>query len=278
MAYLLVNNQILKEAETNLTSFLLNTPDVYKHSIWFGFGGIPLLDENLDILEIELKTLGHNVPDLFKNRRELFRLLKRMLNKNRIYRTGLITFQFFIAEEKIDYLITCKAFEESDFQTNTQGLLINISNSKLLSHSHNTYSRFGRAPFWKQVRAEMKDNTKQIAVILNEKEIVCEGIAANLFMVKENVLFTPSIKTGCYSDVIRPEIIRQAKELNLKVVEADDLEPKHLLQMDEIFFASEIQGLQWVLGFENRRYVHEYTDRIYAALNIFLESKTENQK
>nr|WP_321356129.1 aminotransferase class IV [uncultured Draconibacterium sp.] len=278
MAYLLVNKQILKEAETNLTPFLLNTPDVYKHCLWFGFGGIPLLDENLDILEFELKTLGHNVPGLFKNRRELFRLLKRMLNKNRFYRTGLITFHFFIAEEKIDYLITSRAFEEFDFQMNEQGLLISISDSKLLSHSHNNNSRLGKATFWKHVSAEITENTNRAAVILNEKDVICEGIAANVFMMKDNILFTPTINTGCYTDVIRPEIIRLAIDLNMKVVEANDLESKHLLQMDEIFFASEIQGIQWVLGFENRRYVHQYTDRIYAALNKFLESKTENQK
>ncbi|WP_297095198.1 aminotransferase class IV [uncultured Draconibacterium sp.] len=278
MAYLLVNNQILKEAETNLTPFLLSTPEVYKHSIWFGFGGIPLLDENLDILELEFKTLGHDLPDLFKNRRELFRLLKRTLNKNRFYRTGLITFQFFIADDKIDYLVTCKAFEDFDFQINEQGLLISISDSKLLSYSRNNNSRFGKATLWKQVRAEITDNTNRAAVILNEKDMVCEGIASNVFMVKDNILFTPSINTGCYSDTIRPEVIRIANDLNMKVVEADDLETKHLLQMDEIFFASEAQGIQWVLGFENRRYVHQYTDRIYASLNKFLEKKTENQK
>ena len=83
MAYLLANNHIYKESEAKLTPFLLNAPDVYKHSVWFGFGGIPLLDENLKILETELKMLGQDLPDLFKNRRELFRLLKRMLNKNR---------------------------------------------------------------------------------------------------------------------------------------------------------------------------------------------------
>jgi len=278
MAYLLVNNQILKEAETNLTPFLLNAPDVYKHSIWFGFGGIPMLDENLDILKIELKSLGHDLPVLFQNRRELFRLLKRMLNKNRFFRTGLITFQFFITEEKIDYLVTCKAFNDFDFQINTQGLLIGISSSKLLSHSQNSNSRFGKATLWKQVCAEMKERPSQATIILNEKDIVCEGIAANLFMIKENVLFTPSVKTGCYCDVIRPEIMRLANELNIKVVEADDLAPQHLLQMDEIFFASETKGIQWILGFENRRYVHQHTDRIYAALNKFLEIKTEKQK
>lgn len=278
MAYLLVNNRILKEAETNLTPFLLNTPDVYKHSIWFGFGGIPLLDENLDILEIELKTLGHDLPNLFKNRRELFRLLKRMLNKNRFYRTGLITFQFFISQKQVDYLISCNAFEDFDFQINAQGLLINISDSKLLSQSQNSNSRFAKATFWKQVRAEIKNNANPAAIILNEKGIASEGISANLFMIKENILFTPSVKTGCYRDVIRQEIIRLSNDIEMKVVEAEDLKPKYVLQMDEIFFASETKGIQWVLGFENRRYVHQYTDRIYAALNQFLEKKTENQK
>ena len=278
MAYLLVNNHILKETEAKLTPFLLNTPDIYKHSIWFGFGGIPLLDENLEILEIELKTLGHDLPELFKNRRELFRLLKRMLNKNRFYRTGLITFQFFITEEKIAYLVTCKAFEDFDFQINAQGLFISISTSKVLSHSQYNISRFGRAALWKQVAAECKDKTNTRAVILNEKEIVCEGIAANLFMIKDKVLFAPSVNTGCYCDLIRPEIMRLANGLNMKVVETDDLEPKHLLQMDELFFASETQGIQWILGFEDRRYVHRHTDKIYAALNSFLEKKTEDQR
>ena len=97
-------------------------------------------------------------------------------------------------------------------------------------------------------------------------------------MIKENILFTPSVKTGCYRDVIRQEVIRLSNDIEMKVVEAEDLKPKYVLQMDEIFFASETKGIQWVLGFENRRYVHQHTDRIYAALNQFLEKKTENQK
>ncbi len=102
MAYVLANNNILKDSEANLTSFLLNAPFVVKHSIWFGFGGIPLLSENLAIIEQELKRLGYDLPPLFKNHRELFRLSKRMLNKNRFYRTGLITLQFFLNDDKLN--------------------------------------------------------------------------------------------------------------------------------------------------------------------------------
>lgn len=277
MAYLLANTTILSEAEANLTPFLLNAPFVAKHSIWFGYGGIPLLTENLVIIEQELKRLGHDLPSLFKNRRELFRLCKRMLNKNRFYRTGLITFQFFLNADKIDFIVTAKAFTQSDFQINSQNLLATVSELKEFSHSPNYNSMFAKAPLWQQINA-LYNEESQAAIILNEKQAICEGPASNIFMIKKDVLFTPSLETGCYSDVLRSEIIKIAENLQLQIAESDNLEIKHLIQMDEVFFASEAKGIQWILGFENRRFVHEYTDKIYTELNKFLGKKVEDQK
>lgn len=276
MAYLLANNTIISEAEANLSSFVLEASFVTKHSVWFGFGGIPLLKENLSVIEEEFKALGHHLPPLFKNHRELFRLTKRVLNKNRFYRTGLISFHFYFSAEKVDFLVTAKAFSSFDFQLNEQGLF--ISASKKIQFSQISESSFARAIFWEQVAAQNTNRKHTLAIILNENQIVCEGVASNVFMVKENVLFTPSINSGCYADVLRSEIIRLAKEINMKVIESEDIEIKHIRQMNEVFFASEAQGIQWILGFENRRYVHEYTDRIYSGLNNFLEKKVEIQK
>lgn len=276
MAYLLANNTIISEAEANLSSFVLEASFVTKHSVWFGFGGIPLFKENLSVIEEEFKALGHHLPPLFKNHRELFRLTKRVLNKNRFYRTGLISFHFYFSAEKVDFLVTAKAFSSFDFQMNEQGLF--ISASKKIQFSQISESSFARAIFWKQVAAQNTNRKHTLAIILNENQMVCEGVASNVFMVKENVLFTPSINSGCYADVLRSEIIRLAKEINMKVVESEDIEIKHIRQMNEVFFASEAQGIQWILGFENRRYVHEYTDRIYSGLNNFLEKKVEIQK
>lgn len=277
MAYLLANNTILSEAEANLTPFLLSAPFVAKHSIWFGYGGIPLLTENIAIIEQELKRLGHDLPQLFKNHRELFRLCKRMLNKNRFYRTGLTTFQFFLNDDKVDFLATAKAFTQTDFQINTQNLLATVSELLEFSHSPNYNSMFAKAPLWQQINAlHHEDSTASI--ILNEKQVICEGPASNIFMIKKDVLFTPSLETGCYADVLRPIVIKIAGNLQLQVVESDDVEIKHFKQMDEVFMASEVKGIQWILGFEDRRFVHEYTDKIYTELNKFLEKKVEDQK
>ncbi|HYQ59210.1 MAG TPA: aminotransferase class IV [Draconibacterium sp.] len=275
---MLANNSILSESEANLTPFLLNASFVTKYTVWFGFGSIPLLEENLTEIELELNALGHQLPPLFKNRRELFRLTKRMLNKNRFYRTGLINFQFFFNAKNTDSLITAKAFSRSDFHMNSQGLLAHLSELNEYSESPFHKSRPAKAIFWEQVGSESKSTESSAIIILNEKQVVCEGIDANLFMVKENALFTPSTKSGCYSDILRPVIIQLAKELNMNVIEPDDIEVKHLQKMDEVFFASEAQGIQWILGFENRRYVHECTDRIFAALNYYLKKNVKEME
>lgn len=276
MAYVLANNEILKASEANLTPFLFNSPDVYKYSIWFGFGGIPLFYENLPILTRELTTLGLGIPELLKNPRELFRLAKRLLNKNRFYRSGLLTFQFFCIKGKVDLLITCKAFEQFDFQINKHGLLMNSAKRRLCSNMPDAGSQFAKSYFWQQASAAIKNKTNALTVILNDKNAVCEGIASNLFMIKENRLYTPSARTACYADVLRPEIIRLANKLQLQVTEAEKLTLKNLLQMDEVFFVSETKGIQWALGYEERRFVNQNTHKIYNALNTFLKEKAKS--
>ncbi len=98
MKYVIVNGEILKKEETNVTSFFWNDPLVLAEKIWFGFGGIPLFEEKTEQIIQQLQNLGANIPDLFLNQREFFRRIKRMLNKNRFYRTGLINIQILISD------------------------------------------------------------------------------------------------------------------------------------------------------------------------------------
>jgi hypothetical protein len=43
--------------------------------------------------------------------------------------------------------------------------------------------------------------------------------------------------------------------------------------MNEIFFASEEIGIQWVLGVENKRFVNPVTKQIHRKLNKILKEK-----
>ncbi len=276
MNFLIVNNTIYSEQEANLTSFLLPAPFMLGQTFWFGFGGIPLFKENLQTIEKELNALNRELPPHFKNQRELFRLTKRMLNKNRFYRSGLITFQIFISENKIETLITSRAFSEFDFPINKQGLLITISELKKFSNSQQNQLSFQNRHLWQQIKASNNNTPYAGSVILNQDNRICEGIESNIFMIKDGVLYTPSPETGCYLDVTRDIVIQLAQSLKLKIAETAEVEEKHLRQMDEIFFASEKNGIQWVLGIGDRRFVHEYSDLICGKINLYLKARVEN--
>jgi hypothetical protein len=43
--------------------------------------------------------------------------------------------------------------------------------------------------------------------------------------------------------------------------------------MDEVFFANEENGIQWVLGVGNKRFVHQVSDKINIELNHYLKTK-----
>ncbi|WP_297090133.1 aminotransferase class IV [uncultured Draconibacterium sp.] len=275
MAYLLFNNSIVRENEVSLTPVLLEAPLILKHYVWYGFGGIPLLKENIVLLEQKLHALNRELPALFKNQREFSRLLKRTLNKNRYYRSGLFIIQLFLGENRDNFMVSCRPFTESGLPRNPQGLFLHVAKPKIFSQLNNYTGSLGKEELWRQASATQTDMQNSKVVLLNQREAVSEGIGSNIFMVKENHVFTPALTTGCFADVLRPEVLRLCEKLKMKIIESDNLTPKHMQQMDEVFFVSEMRGVQWILGFQERRYVHEFSDKIYKELNHFIQEKVQ---
>jgi branched-chain amino acid aminotransferase len=104
-------------------------------------------------------------------------------------------------------------------------------------------------------------------VFLNENGFVTDCIGANVFGIRKGELITPSIETGCYTDLLRAHVIEVTKELSLKINETASLHKEELIKMDEIFIASEASGIEWVVGIGNKRFVHSVSDLVQGRLN-----------
>lgn len=273
MEFLLINGKVVSKSEANLTNFVWNEPFIISQKVWFGFGGIPLFNENLKAIEAQFDSFKVALPALFKNKRELFRLTKRMLNKNKFYRSGYITYQFFITNDEVNYIASSQAFSTFDFPFHETGLLVNFSLVKKSSVYNLGALKCHNRHLWKAAKAASKSSAFNNAILLNENEKICEGIGTNIFMIKKAVLITPSLTTGCYNGVLRNIILQHAKALNLKVIEVPEIAKEHLFEMEEVFFASEEYGIQWVLGIDKKRFVHEYSENIYFELNNYLKEK-----
>jgi branched-chain amino acid aminotransferase len=273
MDYIIINGEIVKKQETEYISFFWDEPFIISKIMWFGFGGIPLFSENIESIKTTLETLNIAIPHLVNDERELFRITKRMLNKNRYYRSGIIKVQLFIDKNETNTVVNSFAFAEFDFPFSEQGLIINFS--EIEKYSVNPLNKFAffNAPFWKFAKAQNQETNFDNSIFLNEKEAVCDCISSNIFMVKGKQLYTPSIGTGCYIDGLRNHILEIAPKAGLKVSEIDNVKKDVIFQMNEIFLASEEHGIQWVIGVENKRFVRNYSVNIHALLNEFLKKK-----
>lgn len=271
--FVIVNGNVVDKDDVNLSHLFWENQKKISREMWFGFGGIPLFTENIDLLIRELEILNLPCPDLLKNKRELFRITKRMLNKNKFYRSGFIHFQLFWNEKEFNTIITSQAFKTFNFPISEKGILVNFSD--LEKYSKNQMNRFSfySESFWNLVSAKNRETSFQNSIILNENQSVCECISSNIFLIKENELFTPSLNTGCFKGNLRNTILEISTQLNLKTTESSTLKKEDIFTMEELFIASEENGMQWILGVENKRFVHHYSEKINESLNDYLKEK-----
>lgn len=87
---------------------------------------------------------------------------------------------------------------------------------------------------------EAADNACEDAIMLSASGLIAETASANLFWIKRDTLFTPSLETGCVAGTTRDAIIRLSP-LPVSQVESP-LET--LLDTDEIFMSNVRYGVR----------------------------------
>lgn len=94
--------------------------------------------------------------------------------------------------------------------------------------------------------AEARGRGFDESVHLNERGKIATASMANLFWLKDDVLFTPALKTGCLAGTTREVILE-----NLDCVEIET-EIDHICDADEIFLTSAGLGITQVSAFDGR--------------------------
>ena len=79
-------------------------------------------------------------------------------------------------------------------------------------------------------------------VMLNERGEVAECTAANIFIVKNNKVYTPPLSSGCLEGITRGILFEIAPEVGLPVIE-QTLRPDDLFSAEEVFLSSTNRNL-----------------------------------
>lgn len=90
-------------------------------------------------------------------------------------------------------------------------------------------------------------------IFLTKEGYIAEGIVSNIFFVKKDSLYTPSLETGILNGVTREHIIYLAKRNKIPVIEGL-FRLEDLNNADEIFITNSIQEIVPINNFENNNY------------------------
>jgi 4-amino-4-deoxychorismate lyase len=90
-------------------------------------------------------------------------------------------------------------------------------------------------------------------IFLTAEGYLAEGVVSNLFWVKGNTVFTPSIKTGILNGITRQFVIQLVKQKGCKVEEGF-FKPEALNDADELFITNSIQEVVGINQWNNQTF------------------------
>ena len=115
-------------------------------------------------------------------------------------------------------------------------------------------------------RAEWESPDIQEGLMLDINNHVIEGTMSNVFFVKDNHLYTPSLKQSGIAGIMRDFIIQTATTLGIQV-EQGLYSKQQLLNADEIFVSNSVMGLWSIKQLEQKTFIKgRVTQQLQTAL------------
>lgn len=112
-----------------------------------------------------------------------------------------------------------------------------------------------------------KENHWDDCLIVNQDKKIIESISSNLFWVKNQIIRTPLISSGCVDGVMRKQILQFAQDNHIEVKESRGTTWEELLEAEEIFLSNSVNGIRWVVAMGHKRYFNRIPKQIERWLN-----------
>lgn len=244
------------------------------------------LFETMRMMEGNLMYFKYHVERLFKGMQtlklnyhkafdqefiasEIFSLARA----NKIYKNARIRFSVFREDggwytpEKntFQYLIEIESLESSAYNAE-RGLIVDVYRDVRKDYSALSSLKTINSLPYVLAGVYRKENQLDECILLNREDNIVESISSNVFLVKENKVYTPSISEGCIDGVMRKVVIDLLKKKGITLYETK-LPVALLEHSDEIFLTNALKGIQSVVGIGPKRYFSKLGKELLTELN-----------
>ncbi len=243
------------------------------------------IDEHLQHLRQGMEAAMMAIPDKFNNHGKVFsREISRLITKNRVFRGSLVSIHVFrsvyaplsSSADVIEYVVSCEPLDCLGYKLNDRGFRVDVLPKMALPVSQmSNYYTHDNATLRVAVQKHCLTANLDDAILLNhEGHIVETANSGNLFIIKDNTIYTPPLADGCKDDVMRTKILEViAPKLGFAVVSDKSLKEADFKHTTEMFAASTVTGIRWVAAYKTMRFMRIKTNKILKEISKLYESQ-----
>ena len=112
-----------------------------------------------------------------------------------------------------------------------------------------------------------QENGLDNCILLNENKLVTEFLNGNIFLVKDNVVKTPPINSGCLNGVMRNKIIELINKIPLLEIFEKDFSAYEIISSQEVWVSNSISGIIPVSQYRNKQFGNSIAKKVLDFLN-----------
>jgi branched-chain amino acid aminotransferase len=235
-------------------------------------GRIHLDDLHFERLFNALTILKFNIPsnftDVYLREQVLSLCIMNELQESARIRLNVFRKEgslYDIVDHTPNFVIEASETGENHFIFNQEGLVLDVYDKA--RKSCDAFSNVKTNNFLPYTMAAMfaMENNLDDCLILNTYGRICDATIANVFSVRDNIVYTPPLSEGCIAGVMRRHLLRILPQQGYIVTE----KPLTLADVnvaEELFLTNVIAGIRWVKKFQERVYTNTVCTSIYSLL------------
>lgn len=251
---LLYNNHLLHESEFRLplTNRAFQYNDGFFETIIIRQGRLCFWADHVQRMQEAAHTLGLAVPDYFALPSFEEKLLELAAQeqasehgrlKLKVWRAGAGLYT--PETNDVDWMASVQP------ATPPSALPLQVGLSRQVRTQYSPLSHFKgpNAPLYVMAAVEKYKRNLNDMVLLDHQNNVAELISSNIFWLKEDQVYTPSLNTGCINGILRRNILRWCQQNEIKVMEV-------LADVDQLYhadcvFSANVAGIKMLASIED---------------------------
>lgn len=273
--YINFNGKLINEKSfsVDLSNRALRFGDSIFETIRVFNGKVVFLHHHIARLFYSLDIVRMQLPDFFTSQYlnlSIIKLIEANSKNNFNARIRLTIFRkssekiYFINKNEIsDFILEYIPLEHSNFELSRKfnykidvfeeikkpsGILSQLKTNNVLLHSI--------------AGSEIADKSLDNIILINENNCITEAVNANIFLVKENIIYTPKLEDGCVDGILRKVLIKLIKEKTHFTIIENKIDKSELNNCDEVFLTNSISGVQAVNNYKNIKYITDVSERL----------------